>query len=177
MMQDFGKWLIIGLVIAAAITAFIPDSVFTLFKDYYLLNILLILLISAPMYICATGSIPIALSLLLKGVSPGAAFVLLMAGPATNIASLIILKKEIGIRKTAIYLIAIIIGAIACALFIDFALPQEWFTGLVPLNSCTHEHHNHDACSHGPIWRQTTTSILFITLFVNSIIQKYLKRN
>ncbi len=182
MMADFGKWLIVGLLAAAAITAFIPDSVFAVFKDYYFLNILLILLISAPMYICATGSIPIALSLILKGVSPGAAFVLLMAGPATNVASLIILRKGIGVRKTMIYLLSIIVGAIACALVIDFLLPQDWFSGLVPMDGCAahdhnHDHHDHSGCSHGPVWWQTTTSIIFIVLFTNSVIRGWLHKN
>lgn len=174
MMVDFGKWLVIGLVAAAAITCFVPDTVFTLFKEYYFLNIVLILLISAPMYICATGSIPIALSLLIKGVTPGAAFVLLMAGPATNVASLIILRKEIGKRKTIIYLSTLIIGAILCALFIDFVLPREWFTSINLLNSCGHHHaHEHNEyCNHGPVWWQTTTSIAFILLFINALIQK-----
>ncbi|MFI3317266.1 MAG: SO_0444 family Cu/Zn efflux transporter [Rikenellaceae bacterium] len=184
MMQDFGKWLVVGLLIAAAITAFIPDSVFAIFKDHYMLNILLIIVVSAPMYICATGSIPIALSLIMKGVSPGAAFVLLMAGPATNTASLIILKRGIGGRKTLIYLGAIILGAIACALIIDFILPQEWFSSLTHLGGdCTHyhdhghEHHDNELCTHGPVWWQTTTSIIFIVLFANSIIRKWLKKD
>lgn len=177
MMHDFGKWLVIGLLIAAAITAFIPSEVFAVFKDYYILNILLILLISAPMYICATGSIPIALSLILKGVTPGAAFVLLLAGPATNVASLIILRKEIGTRKTAIYLASIIVGAVACALVIDFMLPPEWFTGLTPIHSCTGEHHSHENCTHGPVWWQTTTSAIFIALFAYSIIRRYVKKD
>ncbi|MFI3301966.1 MAG: SO_0444 family Cu/Zn efflux transporter [Rikenellaceae bacterium] len=182
MMADFGKWLVVGLLVAAAITAFIPDSLFAVFKDYYFLNIVLILLISAPMYICATGSIPIALSLILKGVSPGAAFVLLMAGPATNVASLIILRRGIGARKTMIYLLSIIVGAIACALVIDFLLPQDWFSGLVPMDSCgvhehSHDHHDHSCCSHGPVWWQTTTSVIFIVLFTNSVIRGWLHKN
>lgn len=177
MMQDFGKWLMIGLLVAAAITAFIPDNLFTMFKEYYMLNILLILLVSAPMYICATGSIPIALSLILKGVSPGAAFVLLMAGPATNVASLIILRKEIGAQKTLIYLISIIVGAVACALVIDFVLPQEWFEGLLPLSSCGHHHHDHEVCTHGPVWWQTTMSMLFIALFTNAMVRKWIGKS
>lgn len=178
MMQDFGKWLVFGLLVAAAITAFIPDSIFALFKDYYMLNILLILLISAPMYICATGSIPIALSLILKGLSPGAAFVLLMAGPATNVASLIILHKEIGMRRTMIYLSSIIVGAILCALVIDFILPQQWFSEIMPLSDIHHhhDHHDHELCTHGPIWWQTTTSILFIALFTNAMVRSWLKK-
>ena len=175
MMQDFGKWLILGLLVAAAITAFIPESVFTLFKHYYLLNLLLILAISTPMYICATGSLPIALSLMLKGVSPGAAFVLLLAGPATNFATLIILKREIGLSKTIVYLVSIITGAIVSAYFIDFVLPDSWFATLQPLSGCAHDH-CHEHCSHGPIWWQTTTSIIFCALFINSIYHKYAKK-
>ncbi|MFI3298542.1 MAG: SO_0444 family Cu/Zn efflux transporter [Rikenellaceae bacterium] len=171
MMQDYGKWLMIGLLVAAAITAFIPDSVFALFKEYYFLNILLILVVSAPMYICATGSIPVALSLMLKGISPGAAFVLLMAGPATNFASLIILRKEIGLRKTMIYLISIIVGAIICAMVIDFMLPQDWFSGF----SQVAEHSDHDHSHVGVMWWiQLISSILFITLFVNAFVRKFL---
>lgn len=178
LMQDFGKWLVIGLLFAAAITAFVPNSLFTMFKDHYILNILLILLISAPMYICATGSIPIALSLMLKGVTPGAAFVLLMAGPATNFASLIILRREIGARKTAIYLLSIIAGATLCAFIIDYALPHDWFSSISPLSACGHDHghnhiHDHGLCTHGPIWWQTTTSIIFIILFLNALYQKW----
>lgn len=178
MIQDFGKWLVAGLLVAAVITTFVPDSIFSMFKEYYILNILLILIISTPMYICATASIPIALSLMLKGLSPGAAFVLLMAGPATNFASLIILKREIGVRRTLIYLMSLIVGAIICALIIDFVFPQEWFSSLTPLSSCGHghSHHDHAACSHGPIWWQTTTSIIFILLFVNAMWRKWLRR-
>ncbi|MFI3292746.1 MAG: SO_0444 family Cu/Zn efflux transporter [Rikenellaceae bacterium] len=181
-MGDFGKWLIVGLFIAAAITAFVPDSVFVMFREHYMLNILLILLVSVPMYICATGSVPIALSLMLKGISPGAAFVLLLAGPATNIASLIILKREIGMRKTIIYLISIVIGAITCAIIIDLVLPQEWFSSIMPMDICcdhTHDHihdhaHSHENCSHGPIWWQTICSTLFVILFLNSIVRSWI---
>lgn len=174
MMQDFGKWLVIGLMVAAAITAFIPDSAFAMFKDYYFLNILLILIISAPMYICATGSVPIALSLIMKGVSPGAAFVLLMAGPATNIASLIILRREIGVRKTIIYLAAIIVGAIACAFVIDFVMPAQWFSGIGSGAAHAHDHaHDHSHEGLELIWWQLLSSLLFVGLFTSSMIAKY----
>ncbi len=179
LMQDFGKWLVVGLLVAAAITAFVPESLFTMFESHYMLNILLILLISTPMYICATGSTPVALSLMLKGVSPGAALVLLMVGPATNFASVIILKREIGLRKTIIYLISIVVGAVACALIVDFVLPQEWFSGLhhnfANIVDHGHDHCAHDHCSHGPIWWQTATSVLFIALFTNSLILQWRK--
>ena len=81
MMGDIGKWLVIGLIIAGLITTFVPQEFFAVFADNSFLSILLVLCISIPMYVCATGSIPIAVALMLKGLTPGAALVLLMAGP------------------------------------------------------------------------------------------------
>ncbi len=179
LMQDFGLWLVMGLLVAAAITAFVPESLFVIFREHYILNILLILLISAPMYICATGSIPVALSLMMKGVSPGAAFVLLMAGPATNVASLVVLRREIGGRKTIIYLLSIIVGAVLCALVIDYFLPTDWFSHIEPLGGCCahdhdhHHHHDHELCTHGPVWWQTLCSAIFITLFSYAMVTKW----
>lgn len=166
MLQDLGAWLTVGLVIAAAITAFVPSSIFEVLSDHYVLNIIVVLLLSIPMYICSTGSIPIALSLLLKGISPGAALVFLMAGPATNVATLAVLKKVLGTRTTVLYLISIILGAIGFAVLIDFMLPQEWFTSKLSAIG---------ACSHGEgstPWWQLGSSILFIVLLINSYILK-----
>ena len=112
MLQDVGKWIVIGLIIAAIITVAVPDNLFSLLNGYPLLNMLVILLISIPMYLCATGSIPIAAALMLKGLSPGAAFVLLMAGPATNMAAIFVINKILGKKSLVIYLASIIAGAI-----------------------------------------------------------------
>ena len=87
MMQDIGKWLLMGLVIAGLITVFVPESFFALFADKPLLSMLLVLAFAIPMYLCATGSIPIAVALMLKGLSPGTALVLLMALPVTAFAA------------------------------------------------------------------------------------------
>lgn len=165
MLQDLGKWLAVGLLIAAAITVFVPDSLFELFSDHYLLNILVILLLSIPMYICSTGSIPIAVSLLMKGVSPGAALIFLMAGPATNVATFAVVRKVLGLKSTILYLVSIIIGAIGFALVIDLVLPTEWFTSTISA-ACDDIH-----CS-GPKWWQTASSVLFIALLVNAYICK-----
>ncbi|MFI3286200.1 MAG: SO_0444 family Cu/Zn efflux transporter [Rikenellaceae bacterium] len=167
MLQDLGLWLTIGLIVAAAITAFVPASVFELLGDHYALNILVVLLLSIPMYICSTGSIPIALSLLMKGISPGAALVFLMAGPATNVATLAVIKKVLGIRTTILYLLSIILGAIGFALLIDFALPVEWFTSkLSAIITSAH-------CYGGAAWWQTAASILFVVLLINAYILKF----
>ncbi|MFI3323806.1 MAG: permease [Rikenellaceae bacterium] len=166
MLQDLGKWLTIGLVIAAAITAFVPMSFFDILSDHYILNILVVLLLSIPMYVCSTGSIPIALSLLVMGVSPGAALVFLMAGPATNVATLAVLRKVLGVRTTLLYLVSIVVGAIGFAVLIDFALPAQWFTSkLSAIGAC-------GACGEGAAWWQSASSVLFVVLLINAYIHK-----
>ena len=161
MMEDIGKWLIIGLVIAGIITAAVPDSWFTAFQDNTLYSILFVLLFSIPMYLCATGSIPIALALMMKGLTPGAALVLLMAGPASNVASILIINKVLGRKTLAIYLFSIITGAIVFALGIDYLLPAEWFTA--PLA------YMQDCCSEQPGWFNILCTILMILLLLHAL--------
>ncbi|MFI3295552.1 MAG: permease, partial [Rikenellaceae bacterium] len=168
MLQDLGKWLLIGLLVAAAITVFVPSSVFALFSDYYILNILVVLALSIPMYICSTGSIPIALSLLMKGISPGAALVFLMAGPATNVATLAVVRKVLGLRVTLLYLLSITLGAICFALVIDFLLPLQWFTSTLSEASAQ----IHDC---GAQWWQIASTVLFVSLLVYAYFVKLRK--
>lgn len=140
MMEDIGKWLVVGLIIAGLITALVPDSWFAIFRDNTLMSMLLVLSISIPMYVCATGSIPIAVALMIKGLTPGSALVLLMAGPAANAASILVINKVLGRRTLVLYLIAITVGALAFGCGIDLLLPREWFTQtLVEMKACCHE--------------------------------------
>lgn len=127
MMQDVGKWLVVGLLIAALITVAVPNEWLAALHDYKLLNMLLVLAVAIPMYVCATGSIPIAVSLMAKGLTPGAALVLLMAGPAVNSASMLVIGKVFGRRTLWLYILSIVIGAVLFGLGIDYLLPQEWF--------------------------------------------------
>ena len=83
MVGDVSKWLMIGLLLGALISAFVPNELFLALREYPLLCMVCVLLLAMPMYTCATGSIPLALALVAKGITPGAALVLLMAGPAT----------------------------------------------------------------------------------------------
>jgi hypothetical protein len=161
MMEDIGKWLVIGLIIAGIITAAVPDSWFTAFQGNTLYSILFVLLFSIPMYLCATGSIPIALALMMKGLTPGAALVLLMAGPASNVASILIINKVLGRKTLAIYLFSIIVGAIAFALGIDYLLPAQWFTA--PLASMQ------DCCAHQPGWFSILCTVLMLLLLINAL--------
>ena len=141
MMADIGKWLVIGLIVAALITVLVPDTFFEVFADNSLLSMLLVLAMAIPMYLCATGSIPIAVALMLKGLTPGAGLVLLMAGPASNVASILVIRKVLGNRTQLVYLLSIIVGAILFGLGIDYLLPREWFTShlIASLDSCEEE--------------------------------------
>ena len=140
MMESVGKWLVIGLLVAGVITVFVPDSYFEIFKDNSFTSMLLVLCISIPMYLCATGSIPIAVALMLKGLTPGAALVLLMAGPACSVASVLVVSKVMGRRTLIAYLLSIIVGAIGFGLIIDYLLPKAWFiSNLVASDACCKE--------------------------------------
>ena len=165
MIQNIGKWLIIGLVIAAAITVFVPDGFFTFFAGYPLLSMIAVVIVAVPMYVCSTGSIPIALSLMLKGLSPGAAFVLLMAGPAANFASIIIVGKSLCKKTSAIYLGTIIIGSILIGLCIDYLMPRNWFT--MPLTAAEAHCHLHVGVFSG------ICSAVLILLLINALIKRY----
>ena len=98
LLQDIAQWLIIGFLLAALISVLIPNDFFSRFQGLGIVELLIILAASIPIYICATGSIPIAAVLLMKGVSPGAALVFLMAGPATNVATMTVLGKNNGTK-------------------------------------------------------------------------------
>ena len=108
MIRDIGLRLLIGLVVAALIQVAIPDEFFLSFGSQPLLQMLVILVIAIPMYICSTGSIPVAAALMMKGLSPGAALVMLMAGPAVNLASILVVHKALGRRFTTVYLLTIV---------------------------------------------------------------------
>jgi hypothetical protein len=135
MMGDIGKWLVIGLIVAGLITVFVPNEFFAVFKDNTLLSMLLVLAIAIPMYICATGSIPIAVALIMKGLTPGAALVLLMAGPACNVASMLVIGKRLGRKTLALYLFAIITGAVVAGNIIDL-MPRKWFMPTIMQSAC-----------------------------------------
>lgn len=165
MMQDIGKWLVLGLVTAGIITAFVPETFFASFTDKPLASMLMVLLFAIPMYLCATGSIPIAAALMLKGLSPGTALVLLMAGPAVNVASLLVIGKVMGRKSLLTYLSSIICCAILFGLGIDYLLPREWFTApLAQIQAC-------HGC--GFSYFNTACTAILALLLTNAFIQRY----
>ncbi len=117
--EDIASWFLLGLVLAGVITALIPSDLLAKHLGGGLPAMLIMLAVGIPLYICATASTPIAAALILKGVSPGAALVFLLAGPATNVTSLTVLFGLLGKRATAIYLASIAVVSVACGLALD----------------------------------------------------------
>ena len=120
LLGDIAKPLFWGLLLGALITVAIPDNLSELLKTYNWLSYLIVIAIAVPMYVCATASLPIAAGLMLSGVSAGAAFVFLSAGPATNTVTIGVVKKMLGSRSLAIYLGTIVIGSVIFGLGLDF---------------------------------------------------------
>ena len=169
MVQDIGKWLLIGLVVAGLITLFVPDDFFVRFADRPLLAYVVVLLIAIPMYVCATGSIPVAAALMLKGLSPGAALVFLMAGPASNMASILVIRRVMGLRTLWIYLLSLTVGAIVFGLGIDFLLPRTLFAPLsTPMAACCHPEM--------PWWQWASTGVMALLLLYALVVAPLLHR-
>lgn len=170
MMSSIGRWLIIGLVVAGLITVFVPDDFFMLFADKPVVSMLLVLMCAIPMYLCATGSIPIAVALMLKGLSPGTALVLLMAGPAANFASILVINKGLGHKTLFLYLGALIAGAMTLGLAIDYLLPREWFVPTIIQATGSH------CADTGVAWFNVLCTIALCALLANVYVSKWLKR-
>lgn len=119
--DDIALHFILGLIIAALIAVIIPaDFIVSIGLGSGIVSMLLMIVIGAPMYICSTSSIPIAVMLMAKGLSPGAAFVFLFMGPFTNAASLILISKKFGRKTTIIYFISASFSALGFGLALDY---------------------------------------------------------
>jgi hypothetical protein len=118
MISDTAKWLAIGLIAATIITTYVPQSFFLQWGNG-LMAMIIMVIVGLPMYICATASTPVAASLLFAGISPGAALVFLLTGPATNIATIGVIRQHLGNRSLVAYLIGVIVPAIVCGLLLN----------------------------------------------------------
>ena len=165
MISDTAKWLTIGLVAATFITTFVPQSFFLQWGDG-LVAMLIMVVVGLPMYICATASTPVAASLLFAGISPGAALVFMLTGPATNLATMGVIKEQLGNRSLAAYLIGVISMAILCGLALNQAFAVfDWSLQL----------HMMEHGESWPLWRQLAAVVLSI-LVMRVFIQPRLSR-
>ncbi|KZN46374.1 SO_0444 family Cu/Zn efflux transporter [Pseudoalteromonas luteoviolacea] len=137
LLSDTMVWLLIGLFFAALVQTFVPTEFLAQWGDG-ILAMLVVILISIPMYICATASTPIAAGLLLAGVSPGAVLVFMLAGPATNVATIGVVAKELGQRAVAAYIVAVIGVAIVFGFLTDYLVIQFGFE-VAPMIGHEHE--------------------------------------
>ncbi len=118
--KELGLWLFIGVVAAGVAAWLIPDRYFEQHIQSNLLSMLLMIALGIPLYICSSSSVPVAVVLAMKGLSPGAVFVFLMAGPATNLGAIAILCKVLGVRATIIQTVSIMISALLCGLALNW---------------------------------------------------------
>ena len=116
---DLAGWFWVGMLLAGVITALVPNDFMATYLGGGLGSMMTMLVVGIPLYICATASTPVAAALIVKGVSPGAALVFLLVGPATNITSLTVLIKVLGKRGTVIYLVSIALFAVLAGLAVD----------------------------------------------------------
>ncbi len=163
LLSDTAKWLLIGLVFAALVQTYVPVSFFSQWGSG-ILAMTVVILISIPMYVCATASTPIAAGLLLSGVSPGAVLVFMLAGPATNIATLGVVASELGKRAVFSYLTGVIGVAILFGFLTDY-LVANYQISVAPMLG---EHH--EVLPH---WLSLLCSMLLVLLLLRLLVLKY----
>ncbi|MFC1500723.1 SO_0444 family Cu/Zn efflux transporter [Candidatus Zixiibacteriota bacterium] len=163
LLSEIGGWLLIGLVIAGVITWLVPVDLFTGRIGGEIVSLLLMLIVGIPLYICATASTPIAAALVLKGLSPGAALVFLLAGPATNAATLTVVLKHWGRKATVAYLISIGL----CSLILGWLLNRIYAAAGLDITRWVQV----DAVQEGSIFA-ILCSIVLLALIVRVLLQK-----
>jgi len=161
--SDILEPLFQGLLIAASISVFIPTGfVIEHFADAPAVQFVTMLLISIPIYVCATASIPIALAMMAKGITPGAAFVFLMAGPTTNASSIAVLKNILGKKTLALYLLLIAFMSTLFGLAFDLFFK-------IDVNTANHHLHQHSSDG----FLKYVSLIAFVFVMINAFLVKF----
>jgi uncharacterized membrane protein YraQ (UPF0718 family) len=159
LIDDLVRWLLLGLLFATAVRTFVPTS-FLLSYGSGLTAMLVMIAMSIPMYICATASTPIAAGFIMAGISPGTALVFMMAGPATNISTLGVIKSEMGGSVLIKYLLGISISAITFGLILDWGL--VYFM----IDISQQMQHSHELL---PFWFGLTCVVILVFLAVKPL--------
>ncbi len=159
--EDISKWFMFGVLLAGIIDVFLSPNMISDYLGGGILSMILVLAISAPLYICATASTPIAAALALKGLSPGAALVLLLAGPATNAAAIAVITKLLGKKATALYVFTIAFISVLLGMLANY-IYTAW--GLDTSNWIASEHSD----DHGIAY--TISAVILLLLFARVMI-------
>jgi len=160
---DISRWFLIGMLIAGVITFAVPTSFIESYLGSGWSSMLIMLAVGLPLYVCATASTPIAAALILKGMSPGAALVFLLTGPATNAASFTVLTKMLGLRTAIIYIISIAV----CAVLLGMALNQIY--AILNINIQVSVGHAHEMI---PVWLKWATAVPLTAAMIFAAIVK-----
>lgn len=139
LLEDITLWLLVGLLLAAAIQTWVPTSFLTSWGDGFL-AMLVMALIGVPMYICATASTPLAVGFLSAGLSPGAILVFLLAGPATNVSTMGMIGKEMGKRTLVIYIFCILSSSIGLGYLLNLLVDTYALGSFIPTGEGQHIH-------------------------------------
>lgn len=167
LLNEIGGWLLIGIVLAALITVFVSPEFIHDYLGNGLFSMLVMIALATPLYVCATASTPIAAALALKGLSPGAALVFLLAGPATNMATITVVARLLG-RKTAVIYVASIV---VCSLFLGVAVNWLYFGMGLSVAGWVHQEHTD---VHG--WVHTVAAVVLLLLIAKPWILKQYAR-
>lgn len=162
--RDIARALILGLVIAAVISALLPEDFFGASLGSGPLALIVMMLVGIPIYVCATGSIPLALAMMHLGVSPGAALVFLITGPATNSAAITTIWKILGRNAALIYLSAVAVLALLSGFALDFLFSREWV-----LSSWKPEMAHHSMLPH---WVSLLGALLLVALMLVALLPR-----
>lgn len=166
LLGDIWRWLAVGLIIAGLIAYFVPEAFIERYMGSHILSMLVMLLIGIPMYVCSTGSLPIAAALMLKGMSPGAAMVFLLAGPATNAITITVVAKELGKGTTIIYVLTI---AVMSVLF-GMLLNHIWYGYGLSMRMMG------EGMAMLPAWVGVVSSIILVALILNVVVRGFVKK-
>jgi uncharacterized membrane protein YraQ (UPF0718 family) len=164
LIDDISVWLTIGILLGALIEFVVPDNFFT--SMGMIENRIMILLIGVPLYICASASTPIAVSLMLKGLSPGSALLLLLVGPATNISNIAVLQKYIGKKGVALNVFSIVFVALIFSFITDYMYGHFFKLQLSEML----QHHDH-----GGAWWEVISAIILVILLSKGIYKEEIK--
>ncbi len=139
LITDLSPWLVLGFALAGLAAAIIPEGFLERHVGSGLPAMLLMSVIGLPLYVCATSSTPVAAALIARGLSPGAALVFLLVGPATNLATMVIVSRDLGKRGLAVYLMTIAVVAISFGMIIDAVFP---LLSISPATMTGHHEHS-----------------------------------
>ena len=164
--QDIAGSILLGLLVGGAIAALFPPELVERYIGTGILGIVVSVVMAIPLYVCATGSIPVAAAMMLKGFSPGAALAFLIAGPATNAVAITTVKKLLGTKTLAVYLATIFAGALGFGLMFDAAINAAP-VDLSALLAVSHKE---------PGWLDILSGLALTTLLVAAWLKKALLR-